>query len=151
MMLWILIVLIVVCSVVFTVVGYVKLRRYLLSSSPQVKVSGGAGESGTSSSFSITGGLVREKETPISNTYDLSKTVLGKGASAEVLIGTHIKSRRQYAIKVIDVARPDIQWRYDREKSIMKDMIDHANVVRLFEVYKKSSRQYFVMERTEDI
>ena len=75
----------------------------MLSSSPQVKVSGGAGESGTSSSFSITGGLVREKETPISS-YDLSKTVLGKGASAEVLIGTYIKSRRQYAIKVIDVA-----------------------------------------------
>ena len=48
----------------------------------------------------LTGGLVREKVTPISNTYEVSKTVLGRGASAEVVIGTHIISRRQYAVKV---------------------------------------------------
>ena len=94
---------------------------------------------------SIPGMLVKEYTSPISAVYSLSTKVLGRGASAEVVLSTHIVTNRQYAIKVIDTTRNDIVWRYDREKSIMKD-IDHGNVIRLLEVFRTQTTQFFVME-----
>ena len=88
---------------------------------------------------------MKEKTNPISNNYEVSRVILGRGASAEVVIGVNLFTQRQYAIKVVDATKHDVAWRYEREKNIMKD-IDHANVVRLFEVYKNDSALYFIME-----
>ncbi len=88
--------------------------------------------------FSVGGNLVRELTTPITDTYSVTKSLLGRGSSAEVIIGTHLKNKRRYAIKIIDTSRKEIVWRYDREKTFLKD-IDHTNVVRLYEVYSTYS------------
>lgn len=96
-------------------------------------------------SLSLIGGLVKEKFSPIYNSYDLSSVVIGRGASGEVIVGKSKLTQRDYAVKIIDSTKKDVEWRYEREKNIMKD-IDHTNVVRLFEVYKNESAQYFVME-----
>ena len=95
---------------------------------------------------SMSGNLVKDLENVlITRDYELSKIVLGRGSSAEVVVGTHHFTRRKYAIKVIDTSKRDIAWRYDREKSILKD-VDHTNIVRLFEVYRNANAQYFVLE-----
>lgn len=62
-------------------------------------------------SISITGQFVKERYTPITERYDLSSSVLGRGASAEVVIGTHNVTKRQYAVKIIDATKSDILWR----------------------------------------
>ena len=136
----ILIVVGVFCILALFVIGYLKLsRRYL-----------GKGNNNESKNIpekskSIIGGFVKEKTNPISNNNEVSRVILGRGASAEVVIGVNLFTQRQYAIKVVDATKHDVAWRYEREKNIMKD-IDHANVVRLFEVYKNDSALYFVME-----
>ncbi len=96
--------------------------------------------------FSVGGNLVREvNNVPITDVYQVSKTLLGRGSSAEVIIGEHMKNRRRYAIKIIDNTRKEVMWRYDREKNFLRD-IDHTNVVRLYEVYTYKQSMYFVME-----
>lgn len=92
--------------------------------------------------------VIEQKDVPITDTYHISKTKLGKGSSAEVVIGTHLKSHRKYAIKIIDTSRHSSKRlfeRYEREKNFLRDL-DHTNIVRLFEVYCAEKAQYFVME-----
>jgi calcium-dependent protein kinase len=96
-------------------------------------------------SFSLGGNLVRELTSPITDCYDVSKTLLGRGSSAEVLIGESLKTHRRYAIKIIDISKKEVTWRYDREKNFLKD-IEHTNVVRLYEVYTAPTAMFFVME-----
>ncbi len=86
----------------------------------------------------MSGNLVIEKtDVDISSIYHLKSSKLGRGSSAEVVIGLHVKTRRKYAIKIIDTTRHDarrLQERYEREKNFLRD-IDHTNIIRLFEVY----------------
>lgn len=96
-------------------------------------------------SFVVSGNLVKEREDKIIQTYEVTESLLGRGSSAEVVIGINIRTRRRYAIKIIDVSRKYIAWRYEREKKFLKD-IDHTNVVRLIEVFKSKSAHFFVME-----
>jgi serine/threonine protein kinase len=96
-------------------------------------------------SFSISGNLVVESNGFILENYRLTKTLLGRGASAEVFVGENIHNNHRYAVKIIDLSRKDILWRYDREKNFLKD-IEHSNVVRLFEVYSTPKQMFFVTE-----
>ena len=100
-------------------------------------------------STTMSGNLVVEKkDVPISTIYHLSRRKLGRGSSAEVIVGTHIQTRRKYAIKIIDVSKQSstkFYERYEREKNILRD-IDHSNIIRLFEVYCAEKAHYFVME-----
>jgi serine/threonine protein kinase len=95
--------------------------------------------------FAISGNLVVEYTSPITDNYRLTKTLLGRGASAEVFVGENINNNHRYAIKVIDMSRKDVLWRYEREKNFLKD-IEHSNTVRLFEVYSSPKQMFFVME-----
>lgn len=105
----------------------------------------------TNKSSSMSGNLVVEKkDVPITHVYYLSKNRLGRGSSAEVVIGTHIQTRRKYAIKIIDVSSTrsssrKLIERYEREKNLLRD-VDHTNIIRLYEVYCGEYAQYFVME-----
>ena len=63
----------------------------------------------------------------------------------KVVIGFNLLTRRRYAVKIIDVSRKHVAWRYEREKKFLKD-IDHTNVVRLFEVFTSNTAMFFVME-----
>lgn len=70
---------------------------------------------------------------------------LGSGSSAEVVVGEHLITKRKYAIKIVELTKKEIAWRYDREMNFLKD-IDHTNVVRLYEVCSRPNALYFVME-----
>jgi serine/threonine protein kinase len=107
--------------------------------------SNASGEKYKEKSFAISGGLVKEKFTSILESYVLGTKILGRGASAEVILGINNNTNREYAVKRIDIKKDGIAWRYEREKKIMKD-IDHPNCIRLFEVYKNIDAHYFVME-----
>ncbi|RYG68714.1 hypothetical protein EON64_04560 [archaeon] len=95
--------------------------------------------------FSISGNLVRELYVPITNYYTITSSLLGRGSSAEVVIGRHIRTKRRYAIKIIDTSKKEIIWRYDREKNFLKD-IEHPNVTRLFEVFVAPTQLFFVTD-----
>ena len=99
----------------------------------------------SSSAFSLSGNLVKEHTTPIESYYELTNLLLGRGSSAEVVIGKNLKTLRRYAVKIIDSSRRDIAWRYEREMNILKDC-DHTNIVRLFELYTSPGKRHFVME-----
>ena len=97
--------------------------------------------------FAIAGNLVQEFDAtvPIIQNYRFTKTLLGRGSSAEVFVGEHTFTNHRYAIKIIDLSKKDIRWKYEREKNFLKD-IEHTNVVRLFEVYNTPKEMFFVME-----
>lgn len=95
--------------------------------------------------LSLGGNFVEDLTIPIETKYDVTKNVLGSGSSAQVVVGENLKSKRKYAIKVIDLSRHEVAWRYEREKNFLKD-IEHTNVVRLYEVYSSPTALYFVME-----
>ena len=95
---------------------------------------------------SVGGNLVREETiVPITDVYIASKVVLGRGSSAQVVVGENIKTKRRYAIKIIDNTKKEVLLRYEKEKYFLKD-IDHTNVVRLYEVYSGKQSMHFVME-----
>jgi len=95
--------------------------------------------------FSLGGNFVEDLAVPIETKYEVTTNVLGSGSSAQVVIGENRRSKRKYAIKVIDLSRHEVAWRYEREKNFLRD-IDHTNVVRLYEVYSAPTALYFVME-----
>jgi calcium-dependent protein kinase len=95
--------------------------------------------------FSLGGNFVEDLSVPIETKYHVTSTVLGSGSSAQVVVGENIKTNRKYAIKVIDLSKHEVAWRYEREKNFLRD-IDHTNVVRLYEVYSSPQALYFVME-----
>jgi len=95
--------------------------------------------------YSLNGNLVKEHHSQITEHYDVTNILLGRGSSAEVFIGKHLKTHRRYAVKIIDYARRDVAWRYEREMNILKDC-DHTNIVRLFELYITPMNRYFVMD-----
>jgi calcium-dependent protein kinase len=97
------------------------------------------------SAFSVSGNLVKESTSPITDCYRVTKTLLGRGSSAEVVVGEHSRTKRRYAIKIIDISKKEVVWRYEREKNFLKDL-EHTNVVRLFEVYTSPNALFFVME-----
>jgi len=96
-------------------------------------------------SLSMSGNLVKDYSSPITDTYSITTNLLGRGSSAEVVIGVHNVTQRRYAVKIIDISKRDVAWRYEREKAILKD-VEHTNTIRLFEVYNSSVAQFFVME-----
>jgi serine/threonine protein kinase len=95
--------------------------------------------------FSLGGNFVEDLNVPIETKYFVTKNVLGSGSSAQVVVGENKRNKRKYAIKVIDLSRHEVAWRYEREKNFLRD-IDHTNVIRLYEVYSSKTALYFVME-----
>jgi calcium-dependent protein kinase len=118
--------------------GHLNLYRCFFSSPKRKPAS-------SEKSVSISGCLVKEKFTPIAQYWEVGTEILGRGASADVVKGVNIQTRREYAIKRIDIRKDGVALRYEREKNIMKD-IDHPNCIRLFEVYANEMAHYFVME-----
>ncbi len=96
--------------------------------------------------WSITGNLVKEfNDVPITKNYQIQSVLLGRGASAHVVVGVHNKTQRRYAVKIIDTSAKNIAWRYEREIDILR-LTDHTNIVRVYEMYRNPTSLYFVME-----
>uniref|UniRef100_A0AAQ5Z961 MAP/microtubule affinity-regulating kinase 3 n=1 Tax=Amphiprion ocellaris TaxID=80972 RepID=A0AAQ5Z961_AMPOC len=85
-------------------------------------------------------------EAPHVGNYRLLKTI-GKGNFAKVKLARHILTGREVAIKIIDKTQlnPTSLQKLFREVKIMK-ILNHPNIVKLFEVIETEKTLYLVME-----
>ncbi|XP_068199480.1 MAP/microtubule affinity-regulating kinase 3-like isoform X2 [Antennarius striatus] len=85
-------------------------------------------------------------ETPHIGNYRLMKTI-GKGNFAKVKLARHVLTGREVAIKIIDKTQlnPTSLQKLFREVRIMK-ILNHPNIVKLFEVIETEKTLYLVME-----
>ncbi|KAM6961052.1 MAP/microtubule affinity-regulating kinase 3a isoform 3-T3 [Aplochiton taeniatus] len=86
------------------------------------------------------------EEQPHVGNYRLLKTI-GKGNFAKVKLARHILTGREVAIKIIDKTQlnPNSLQKLFREVRIMK-ILNHPNIVKLFEVIETERTLYLVME-----
>ncbi|KAG7220208.1 hypothetical protein INR49_018385 [Caranx melampygus] len=85
-------------------------------------------------------------EQPQVGNYRLLKTI-GKGNFAKVKLARHTLTGREVAIKIIDKTQlnPTSLQKLFREVSVMK-ILNHPNIVKLFEVIETEKTLYLVME-----
>uniref|UniRef100_A0A665X8D5 MAP/microtubule affinity-regulating kinase 3 n=1 Tax=Echeneis naucrates TaxID=173247 RepID=A0A665X8D5_ECHNA len=85
-------------------------------------------------------------EPPHVGNYRLLKTI-GKGNFAKVKLARHVLTGREVAIKIIDKTQlnPTSLQKLFREVRIMK-ILNHPNIVKLFEVIETEKTLYLVME-----
>ncbi|XP_078462196.1 MAP/microtubule affinity-regulating kinase 3-like isoform X1 [Lampetra planeri] len=85
-------------------------------------------------------------EIPHVGNYRLLKTI-GKGNFAKVKLARHVLTGREVAIKIIDKTQlnPSSLQKLFREVRIMK-VLNHPNIVKLFEVIETEKTLYLVME-----
>ncbi|XP_025105298.1 MAP/microtubule affinity-regulating kinase 3-like isoform X13 [Pomacea canaliculata] len=78
--------------------------------------------------------------------YRLIKTI-GKGNFAKVKLAKHVPTGKEVAIKIIDKTQlnPSSLQKLFREVRIMK-LLDHPNIVKIFEVIETEKTLYLVME-----
>uniref|UniRef100_S4RAB7 MAP/microtubule affinity-regulating kinase 3 n=1 Tax=Petromyzon marinus TaxID=7757 RepID=S4RAB7_PETMA len=89
---------------------------------------------------------VAEVEHAHIGTYRLLKTI-GKGNFAKVKLARHTLTGREVAVKIIDKTQlnPSSLQKLFREVRIMK-ILNHPNIVKLFEVIETEKTLYLVME-----
>ncbi|XP_014348400.1 MAP/microtubule affinity-regulating kinase 3a isoform X3 [Latimeria chalumnae] len=115
-------------------------------------ISHGDGRSEVSSRSGRSGARCRNSiassadEQPHIGNYRLLKTI-GKGNFAKVKLARHILTGREVAIKIIDKTQlnPTSLQKLFREVRIMK-ILNHPNIVKLFEVIETEKTLYLVME-----
>nr|XP_014336861.1 PREDICTED: serine/threonine-protein kinase MARK1 [Bos mutus] len=85
-------------------------------------------------------------EQPHTGNYRLQKTI-GKGNFAKVKLARHVLTGREVAVKIIDKTQlnPTSLQKLFREVRIMK-ILNHPNIVKLFEVIETEKTLYLVME-----
>lgn len=87
-----------------------------------------------------------EEQQPHVGNYRLLKTI-GKGNFAKVKLARHVLTGREVAVKIIDKTQlnPTSLQKLFREVRIMK-ILNHPNIVKLFEVIETEKTLYLVME-----
>ncbi|CAG0889532.1 unnamed protein product [Cyprideis torosa] len=90
--------------------------------------------------------VTRRGEEPVIGNYKLLKTI-GKGNFAKVKLAKHIPTGKEVAIKIIDKTQlnPNSLQKLFREVRLMK-ILDHPNIVKLFQVIETEKTLYLVME-----
>ncbi|XP_060807945.1 serine/threonine-protein kinase MARK2 isoform X3 [Amyelois transitella] len=115
------------------------------SSQSASESSAGAG-GGTAGGSTRVSSRSRASEEPHIGKYKLLKTI-GKGNFAKVKLAKHVPTGKEVAIKIIDKTQlnPGSLQKLFREVRIMK-MLDHPNIVKLFQVIETEKTLYLVME-----
>ncbi|XP_050674787.1 MAP/microtubule affinity-regulating kinase 3-like isoform X3 [Leptidea sinapis] len=121
----------------------VSARSSVQSASETSASAGGGAQSGGSARVSSRS---RTSEEPHIGKYKLLKTI-GKGNFAKVKLAKHVPTGKEVAIKIIDKTQlnPGSLQKLFREVRIMK-MLDHPNIVKLFQVIETEKTLYLVME-----
>ncbi|XP_011666725.1 MAP/microtubule affinity-regulating kinase 3 isoform X5 [Strongylocentrotus purpuratus] len=103
------------------------------------------GDDSTNSGSSRSRGRTGDDQ-PHVGKYRLIKTI-GKGNFAKVKLAKHIPTGKEVAIKIIDKTQlnPSSLQKVYREVKIMK-LLDHPNIVKLFEVIETDKTLYLAME-----
>ncbi|RVE53819.1 hypothetical protein evm_001481 [Chilo suppressalis] len=114
------------------------------SQSSSTKMGGGGGGSAEGGGTRVS--RSRASEEPHIGKYKLLKTI-GKGNFAKVKLAKHVPTGKEVAIKIIDKTQlnPGSLQKLFREVRIMK-MLDHPNIVKLFQVIETEKTLYLVME-----
>nr|XP_057903356.1 SNF-related serine/threonine-protein kinase [Doryrhamphus excisus] len=91
-------------------------------------------------------GLKRHHDGKIAGLYDLDKT-LGRGHFAVVKLARHVFTGEKVAVKVIDKTKldPVARGHLFQEVRCMK-LVQHPNVVRLYEVIDTATKLYLILE-----
>ncbi|CAH2987333.1 unnamed protein product [Chilo suppressalis] len=112
--------------------------------SSSTKMGGGGGGSAEGGGTRVS--RSRASEEPHIGKYKLLKTI-GKGNFAKVKLAKHVPTGKEVAIKIIDKTQlnPGSLQKLFREVRIMK-MLDHPNIVKLFQVIETEKTLYLVME-----
>ena len=126
------------------------LKARMLSSLPMMDVISTPSQSRgiLRSSNSFRGNMVQNfYAVEIEQKYEISKKVLGSGASSEVVLVSHKQSKKQYAMKSFSIEKKGMKQRefFSNEISILKEL-DHPNVVRLFQGYENVDHLHMVLE-----
>lgn len=90
--------------------------------------------------------LQTDTKTDIWTKYKKGK-LLGAGMTGSVNLATHKKTKRQYAVKSINLRKLDpAQLGELRNEIALLRKLDHPQIVRLFEVYERKSKIFLVMQ-----
>jgi calcium-dependent protein kinase len=89
--------------------------------------------------------FIKDNNTDIRSKYDIEPQQLGEGAFGTVYLGTEKDTGAKRAIKVILKEKIKNFQRFHNEVNALK-MLDHPNIIKLFEVYKDDSQVYLVQE-----
>ncbi|XP_063714547.1 serine/threonine-protein kinase MARK2-like isoform X3 [Symsagittifera roscoffensis] len=102
--------------------------------------------SGTSERSSTRAGGASRSHENIIGKYKLGKTI-GKGNFAKVKLAKHLPSDKDVAVKIVDKNKLNASslTKLHREVKIMK-MVEHPNIVRLYEVIEERNFMYLIME-----
>ena len=102
--------------------------------------------SGKNGRTTFTGGSGKAEHHQIAGLYDLEETI-GQGHFAVVRLGRHKFSGERVAVKVIDKLKLDEVSREHlfQEVRCMK-LVQHPNVVRLYEVIDTATKLYLILE-----
>ncbi|CAN0369209.1 unnamed protein product [Lampetra fluviatilis] len=94
-------------------------------------------------------GYKRGHDGQMAGLYDLERT-LGKGHFAVVKLARHVFTGERVAVKVIDKSKLDVEARAHlfQEVRCMK-LVQHPNIVRLYEVIDTASKLYLILELAE--
>ena len=87
-------------------------------------------------SKTVSGHLIRVTQGSVEDEYKIAKVILGKGTSGVCRVGTHMKSKKNFAIKTIELKDEGVTQFYKREIDILKDL-EHLNIIRVFEAYEQ--------------
>merc|ERR1719331_1858039 len=89
--------------------------------------------------------ILKSSQGRLDDNYAISKGELGKGSYGTVCQGTNKRTNVVRAVKTIPKkSLPDIQ-RFAQEIEVMQ-VLDHPNIVKLYETYEDSMNVYLVME-----
>ena len=72
--------------------------------------------------------------------------VLGTGAFSEVRLATHIPSKKQYAVKIIDRLKCKGKESMIESEIEILMKVDHPNIVKLHDMFETIDKIYLVME-----
>ncbi|XP_077283680.1 serine/threonine-protein kinase MARK2-like isoform X7 [Arctopsyche grandis] len=120
-------------------------QHHRSKSASESSAQGGGTGTGTGGATRASG-RSRTTEEPHIGKYKLLKTI-GKGNFAKVKLAKHVPTGKEVAIKIIDKTQlnPGSLQKLFREVRIMK-MLDHPNIVKLFQVIETERTLYLVME-----